>query len=151
MESGNAREPEGDEFAAELRMGEWEEREYWLDKERPQEEKDIALLKAGADPGSKNDEGWAPLILAAMGGHGEVARRLLEAGASLEDRGSDGLSAEEAAKRATRRNVEGMLKAERVAREEAAALEEAARREAGALEAAAAIRRAASRRGGGGV
>lgn len=105
MESGNAREPEGDEFAAELRMGEWEEREYWLDKERPQEEKDIALLKAaldgdglrarrlaaaGADPNAKMKAGSAvaPMLqkLAMGGGSAEMARELMRLGARAGDR-----------------------------------------------------------------
>jgi len=40
------------------------------------------ILDAGADPSAANDEGWAPLHIAAMADNGDLAARLLAAGAS---------------------------------------------------------------------
>ncbi len=40
------------------------------------------ILRAGADPSAAALDGWAPLHTAAMAGHVDLARRLLEAGAS---------------------------------------------------------------------
>lgn len=50
------------------------------------------ILAAGADPDAADDDGWAPLHTAAMTGHLDLARRLIDAGASREGRlmGSEG-------------------------------------------------------------
>lgn len=42
-----------------------------------------ALLKAGADPNTKNPEGETPLMAAARSGNVEAAKRLLDAGADV--------------------------------------------------------------------
>jgi ankyrin repeat protein len=44
------------------------------------------ILAAGADPSAAANDGWAPLHAAAMTGHGDLARRLLAAGASRDGR-----------------------------------------------------------------
>ena len=41
------------------------------------------VLAAGADPSAADDDGWTPLHTAAMAGHADLARRLVEAGASV--------------------------------------------------------------------
>jgi len=41
------------------------------------------LLAKGANPNSKNADGWPALVRAAMGGHADVVQALLRAGASL--------------------------------------------------------------------
>ena len=40
------------------------------------------ILQAGADPSAADRNGWTPLHTAGMAGHSDLARRLLEAGAS---------------------------------------------------------------------
>ena len=40
------------------------------------------ILRAGADPSAADRDGWTPLHTAGMAGHSDLARRLLEAGAS---------------------------------------------------------------------
>ena len=40
------------------------------------------ILQAGADPSAGDSNGWTPLHTAGMAGHSDLARRLLEAGAS---------------------------------------------------------------------
>ncbi|HAK50421.1 MAG TPA: hypothetical protein DCM54_00735, partial [Gammaproteobacteria bacterium] len=40
------------------------------------------ILAAGADPDVADDDGWTPLHTAAMAGHTDLAKRLLDAGAS---------------------------------------------------------------------
>jgi ankyrin repeat protein len=42
------------------------------------------ILAAGADPSAADNEGWSPLHAAATGGHTDLVRRLLAAGASRE-------------------------------------------------------------------
>ncbi len=41
------------------------------------------ILAAGADPSAADDDGWTPLHTAAMAGHADLARRLVQAGASV--------------------------------------------------------------------
>ena len=41
------------------------------------------ILAAGADPSAADEDGWTPLHTAAMAGHIDLARRLVEAGASV--------------------------------------------------------------------
>ncbi|EXL65403.1 hypothetical protein FOPG_18367 [Fusarium oxysporum f. sp. conglutinans race 2 54008] len=48
------------------------------------------LLKNGADVTSRDDDGWAPINLAAGKGHEAVARLLVEKGAALEAKDNDG-------------------------------------------------------------
>ena len=50
------------------------------------------ILQAGADPNTRDPDGWTPLHTAGMAGHAELARRLVEAGASVtaEAFGKDG-------------------------------------------------------------
>lgn len=43
------------------------------------------LLGAGADPASRGENGWTPLLAAAIGGHAEIARQLIGAGAQVEE------------------------------------------------------------------
>lgn len=91
------------EFDRELRMGRWSQLGYWLSEERPQQEKDEALLKAamegnrlrmgrlaaaGANPNGRIGRGVvAPLlqILARQGGSEEGARELQRLGARADD------------------------------------------------------------------
>ena len=49
-----------------------------------------ALIKAGADVNSRNNEGSTPLITAAVFGQIEVARALIEAGADVNSRNNEG-------------------------------------------------------------
>ena len=44
----------------------------------------VLILQAGADPSAGDSNGWTPLHTAGMAGHSDLARRLLEAGASPE-------------------------------------------------------------------
>ena len=46
-----------------------------------------------ADPNSRDARGWTPLMLAAMSGHLDVVRALLDAGADVNARSLDGSSA----------------------------------------------------------
>ena len=41
------------------------------------------LLAAGADPSTADNDGWTPLHTAGMAGHSDLARRLIDAGASV--------------------------------------------------------------------
>ena len=43
----------------------------------------VMILQAGADPNSQDPDGWTPLHTAGMAGHAGLARRLVEAGASV--------------------------------------------------------------------
>ncbi|HTN77520.1 MAG TPA: protein kinase, partial [Pirellulaceae bacterium] len=51
------------------------------------------LLNAGEDPNQLDANGYTPLIMAAIGGHSQVAKTLLNAGAELEQRSLTGTTA----------------------------------------------------------
>ena len=42
------------------------------------------LLAAGADPAAADDDGWTPLHTTGMAGHSDLAKRLIDAGASVQ-------------------------------------------------------------------
>lgn len=55
-----------------------------LDPGTPEQHAAVAtVLQAGADPNAQDPDGWTPLHTAAMAGHADLARRLVEAGASV--------------------------------------------------------------------
>jgi ankyrin repeat protein len=58
------------------------------------------LVESGADVNPRREgDGWTPLHLASLFGKADVAQALLEAGARSSIKGSDGLTAEDVAKK----------------------------------------------------